>query len=182
MDNIDSFEKLNKPGIWFVYSELTQYVYSFAVELGLPIVVYSSLSKKKIQNEVVHLIKTNCIENAANEIERNWLEQEMTEYNSHGFFFYPHELNDYIPNGSFWTNYVHFDEYKILSFTNSFSHLYLIDNLPELCPNKDLSLALFYIEREAIEYKKTIIVFVSNYDTCINKTYIRNHLLLNNKR
>lgn len=177
IEKMDSFEKLNKPGVWFVYSDLTQYVYSFAVELGLPVVVYSSLSKREIQNEVVHLIKSKCIESAASEMEKDWLEQEMTEYDTHGFFFYPHELNDYVPNGSFWTNYVHFDEYKILSYTNSFSHLYLIDNLSELCPNKNLSLALFYIEREAIEYKKTIIVFVSPNDSYANERYIKNHLL-----
>ena len=57
----------------------------------------------------------------------------MTEYDNHGFFWYPEELNDFIPNGFFWNNYVFFDEFKILSFTNSFSHLYLIDNLSELC-------------------------------------------------
>ena len=34
MEKMDSFEKLNKPGIWFVHSELIQYVYSFAVGNG----------------------------------------------------------------------------------------------------------------------------------------------------
>ena len=32
MEKMDLFEKLNKPGIWFVYSDLTQYVYSFPVD------------------------------------------------------------------------------------------------------------------------------------------------------
>ena len=126
MDNMDSYEKLNKPGLWFVCSEqpateLKQYVYDFAVETGLPIVVYSNMSKKEIMNAVIDLVKAKCIENAVNENERDWLEQEMMEYNNHGFFCHPEELNDYIPNGSFWHNYVYFDEFKILSFTNSFS-------------------------------------------------------------
>ncbi len=43
MDNMDSYEKLNKPGLWFVCSEqpateLKQYVYDFAVETGVPCV------------------------------------------------------------------------------------------------------------------------------------------------
>ena len=41
MDKMDSYEKLNVPGIWFGCSEepanqLSRYVYDFAVELGLP--------------------------------------------------------------------------------------------------------------------------------------------------
>ena len=59
-------QKLNKPGLWFVCSEhpaseLKQYIYDFAVESGLPIVVYSGIPKKEIQNAVIDLIKTKCI-------------------------------------------------------------------------------------------------------------------------
>ena len=109
MAKIDSYEKLNEPGIWFVCSEkpsnqLSRYIYDLAFELGLPIVLYSSSTKKEIQNEVLGFIKAKCIEAASDELERNWLEQEMMEYNNHGFFWYPEELNDYVPNGSFWTN------------------------------------------------------------------------------
>ena len=168
MVKVKKYEKLNKPGLWFVCSEhpateLKQYVYDFAVESGLPIVVYSGMSKKEIQNAVIDLVKAKCIENVANENERDWLELEMTEYDNHGFFWYPEELNDYIPNGLFWSNYVFFDEFKILSFTNSFSHLYLIDNLSELSHDygSDYSRALTSIEQEAVEHNKTIIVFVS---------------------
>nr|WP_164131408.1 hypothetical protein [Sharpea azabuensis] len=156
MVKVKKYEKLNKPGLWFVCSEhpateLKQYVYDFAVESGLPIVVYSGMSKKEIQNAVIDLVKAKCIENVANENERDWLELEMTEYDNHGFFWYPEELNDYIPNGLFWSNYVFFDEFKILSFTNSFSHLYLIDNLSELSHDygSDYSRALTSIEQEA---------------------------------
>ena len=51
-------QKLNKPGLWFVCSEhpaseLKQYIYDFAVESGLPIVVYSGIPKKEIQNSVI---------------------------------------------------------------------------------------------------------------------------------
>ena len=51
MVKVEKYEKLNKPGLWFVCSEqpateLKQYVYDFAVESGLPIVVYSDIPKK----------------------------------------------------------------------------------------------------------------------------------------
>ena len=181
---MDSYEKLNVPGIWFVSSkepanQLSRYVYDLAVELGLPIVVYSNSTKKEIQNEVLDSIKAKCIESALDELERNWLEQEMMEYNNHGFFLYSEELNDYVPNGSFWSNYVFFDEFKILSFTNSFSKINLIDNLSELWYDDecDIFQSLPSIEKEAIEYKKTLIVFVSSNDPFANESFVKNHLL-----
>ena len=187
MDKTDSYEKFNKPGLWFVRStlpsfELCRYVYDFAVELGLPVTVFSAASKREIQNNVIEMVKKKCVDTASDELERNWLEQEMTEYNTHGQVWYPEEMYDYVPNGSFWTNYVFFDEFKILSFSNSFSNLYLIENLSELWYddiNDDNLSRLPLIEKEAIEYKKTFIVFVSSYDSCIDERYKSNRLLLN---
>lgn len=181
---MDNIEKINRPGLWFVKTshpstDLCKYVYELAVELGQPVVVLSSLSKKEIQNNVIEMIKKKCVDMASDELERNWLEQEMTEYNTHGKFWYPEEMNDYVPNGSFWSNYVSFDEFKVLSFTNTFSNLNLIDNLSELSydDDNDLLKALPLIEKEANEYKKTLIVFVSPNDTCVNESYIKSHLL-----
>ena len=185
MVTLNTIEKLNKLGLWFVKTgqpctELCRYVYELAVELGVPVVVYSSASKKEIQNNVIEMVKKKCVDMASDELERNWLEQEMTEYNTHGQFWYPEKMNDYVPNGSFWSNYVFFDEYKVLSFTNSFPNLYLIDNLSELWyeDERDIFQSLPSIEKEAVEYQKTIIVFVSSYDSCIDESYMNKHLLL----
>jgi hypothetical protein len=62
MGKVEKYEKLNKPGLWFVCSgqpatELKQYIYDFAVESGLPIVVYSGIPKKEIQNAIIERIK-----------------------------------------------------------------------------------------------------------------------------
>ena len=177
MGKVEKSEKLNKPGLWFMRSiqpakELGRYVYELTVELGRPIVVYSNSSKKEIQNTVIDLIKTKCIENAPDITERVWLEQAMSEYNTHGLICHPEERNEFIPDDSFWSEYVFFDEYKILSFTNSFSHLYLIDNLSELCHDygSDYSRAMSSIEQEAVEYKKTIIIFVTPNDSYYDST------------
>lgn len=177
MGKVEKSEKLNKPGLWFMRSiqpakELGRYVYELTVELGRPIVVYSNSSKKEIQNTVIDLIKTKCIENAPDITERVWLEQAMSEYNTHGLICHPEERNEFIPDDSFWSEYVFFDEFKILSFTNSFSHLYLIDNLSELWLDDEgnLSQSLLSIEKEAVEYKKTIIVFVSPNDSYYDST------------
>ena len=185
MVTLNTIEKLNKPGLWFVKTgqpctELCRYVYELAVELGVPVVVYSSASKKEIQNNVIEMVKKKCVDMASDELERNWLEQEMTEYNTHGQFWYPEEMNDYVPIGSFWSNYVFIDVFKILSYTNSFSNLYLIDNLSELWYNDESNLlrSLPSIEKEAVKYKKTFIVFVSSYDSCIDENYMSCRLLL----
>ena len=184
MSIVNSIEKLNRPGLWFVKTrqpctELCKYVYVLAVEFGLPVVVYSSASKREIQNNVIEMIKKKCVDMASDELERNWLEQEMTEYNTHGKFWYPEEMNDYVPNGSFWSNYVSFDEFKILSFTNTFSKLYLIDNLSELWYdeiNDDNLSRLLLIEKEAIEYKKTLVVFIASPNIEIPSEFVENHL------
>ena len=184
MGKLEKYEKLNKPGFWFVRSiqpakELGRYVYELTVELGRPIVVYSNSLKKEIQNTVIDLIKTKCIENALDITERVWLEHAMSEYNTHGFICHQEERNEFIPDDSLWSEYVFFDEYKILSFTNSFSNLYLIDNLSELYNEKESVLlqVLSSIEGEAVNHDLTIIVFLSTYDACICKSYIKNRLL-----
>ena len=103
----------------------------------------------------------------------------MTEYNTHGQFWYPEEMNDYVPNGSFWSNYVFFDEFKILSFSNTFSNLYIIDNLSDLWYdeiNDDNLSRLPLIEKEAIEYKKTLVVFIASPNTEIPSEFVENHL------
>ena len=184
MVTLNTIEKLNKLGLWFVKTgqpctELCRYVYELAVELGVPVVVYSSASKKEIQNNVVEMVKKKFVDMASDELERNWLEQEMTEYNTHGQFWYPEEMNDYVPNGSFWSNYVFFDEFKILSFSNTFSNLYIIDNLSDLWYdeiNDDNLSRLPLIEKEAIEYKKTLVVFIASPNIEIPSEFVENHL------
>lgn len=181
---MNSYEKLKVPGIWFVCSKesddnIYRYVYDLAVELGLTLVVYSNSSKKEIQNVIIGRVREKCIENTSDQLEREWLEQEMMEYDYHGFFWYPEELNDYVPDGSFWSNYVFFDEFKVLSFTNNFSNLYLIDNLSELMYDEDGDLSQFIqvVEKEAIKYKKTLIVLVSSVDCHNDECFIKNRLL-----
>ncbi len=185
MDNKDSYEKLNKPGLWFVISKnasaaLSQYVYDLAVESGIPVAVFSSTPKIEIQNRVIEKIKRKYVETASDNNERDWLEQEMKEYNNHGFFWHPEELNEYVPNGFFWSNYVQFDEYKILSFSNFFPNLYLIDNLSELWfeSGDDLPKLLPLIEKDAVNFKKTVIVFVSPTDFKLNQEFIKERIII----
>ena len=67
---MDSYEKLIKPGLRVVCSkqpatELCKYVNDLAVELGLPVVAYSSVSKKEIQNNVIEMVKKKCVDKSS---------------------------------------------------------------------------------------------------------------------
>ena len=184
MVTMDYIKKINRPGLWFVKSsqqvlDISRFVYEIAVELGQPVTILSS-QQREIQNEVFSLIRKDCLEKAADELEHDWLEQELSEYNAHGQFWYPEEMNDYVPHGSFWRNYVFFDEFKVLSFTNSFSNLYLIDNLSELWYdeiNDDNLSRLPLIEKDAVEYKKSLLVFLASSNISMTNEYIENHLI-----
>ena len=188
MDKMDFYKKLSEPGLWFVRtnhfaSEISRYIYDFAVELGLRVVVFSATSMIEIQNEVIDILKEKCLEKASDENERNWLEQELREYNVHGFFFYPEELNDYVHDGLFWEEYCHFGELRDFDLYNFTDKLYLIDSPSELSyysfeSDKEFEfLKALPLEKETIESKKTLIVFVSPTDSCIDDTFVNNHLL-----
>lgn len=61
MEIVDSFEKVIKPGLWFVRSrqpiaDVSRFVYEIGVELGQPLTVLT-FDKKEIQNEVFSLVK-----------------------------------------------------------------------------------------------------------------------------
>jgi len=110
MEIVDSLEKVIQPGLWLVRSsqpivDVSSFIYEIGIELGQPLTVLT-FAMKEIQNEVFSLVRKDCLESASDELEYNWLEQELSEYKTHGFLWHPEELNDYLPNGSFWSNYV----------------------------------------------------------------------------
>ena len=114
-------QKFFEPGLWFYktyqpMTDISKMVYELSVKNGVPVTVLSSCNTR-IQQSIIAMVKKDCIDAACNENERNWLEQEMSEYNTHGFFFHPQEMNDYVENGSFWSNYVHFNDEKWLNFS-----------------------------------------------------------------
>lgn len=175
MDKMDLYEKLNQPGLWFVDSEqLSKFVYEIGVVLGQPLTVFTS-AKKEIQNEVFSLVKKDCLEGASDEQEYNWLEQELSEYNTHGFLWHPEELNDYLPNGSFWTNYVQFDEDDWLWLDICRYNTILLDDIAKMWweDETEISRILQLVEKDAIEKGKIVFVFVSpcdglRIDKCFN--------------
>ena len=126
-------QKISEPGLWFFKSyqpttDIVNMVYELSVKSGVPVTVLSSCNKR-IQQDIIARIRHNCIDTASNENERNWLEQEMAEYNAHGFFFHPQEMNVYVENGPFWSDYVHFDDEEWLNFSCCPYDVVLIDDI-----------------------------------------------------
>ena len=178
-------KRIAEPGIWFYksnqpISEISGLVYELSVMYGVPVTVLSSCNKS-IQQDVIAKVRQNCIETASNENERNWLEQEMSEYNTHGFFWHPEEMNDYVETGSFWSNYVHFNEEDWLNFSCCPYDIVLIDDIHVLCDYEgktDLANTLPMVDADAVERNKTVVVFMSGETSNTIENFINTHLFL----
>lgn len=167
MEIVDSLDKIIRPGLWLVKSrqsvvDLSRFVYEIGVELGQPLTILSS-AKREIKDEVVALIRRNYLEGTPDKLERDWLEQELTEYYTHGFFWHPEELNDYSSGGSFWSSYVQFDADGWLSLANCSYNIILVDDPSSLWweDETDIKRILPLVEKDAIEKKKTVFVFAT---------------------
>ena len=177
-------QKFSEPGLWFYKSyqpitDISKMVYELSVMNGVPVTVRSSCNKR-IQQDIISMVRKDCIDTACSENERNWLEQEMAEYNTHGFFFHPQEMNDYVENGSFWSNYVVFDDEEWLNFSCCSYDVVLIDDIRVLCDYEgetDLANTLPMVHADAMERNKTVVVFMSGNTTETTDYFIETHLL-----
>lgn len=161
------FQKLHKPGLWVVKSmrpcwDISHFIYEMVYKGGMSVDIFST-NKKEIQNEVVAMISQDCIDNASDENERNWLEQEMAEFNTHGFFWHPEEMNDYVGNGSFWSHYAIIKDDNLLIHSNCVHSIALVDSIERLWvkEEKDIPRIITEIDSDAKVYKKSAIVFLS---------------------
>ena len=183
MEITDSMEKLTKPGLWFVKSmqpamDISRMVYEVAVKGCLALDIFTS-EKQIIQNEVIVLIIKDLIENTSDENEQGWLEQEVTEHRTHGFFWYPEEMNDYVEQGYFWRNQVVVHEINFPAPRNCCFRTAIIDSITELYYEEetDLAKSLLLQEQEFHEYGYTAIVFISDHYSGSVADFIESHLL-----
>lgn len=176
-------QKFLEPGLWFYktyqpMTDISKMVYELSVKNGVPVTVLSSCNTR-IQQSIIAMVKKDCIDAACNENERNWLEQEMSEYNTHGFFFHPQEMNDYVENGSFWSNYVHFNDEEWLNFSCCPYNVVIIEDIHVLCDYEgetDLANTLPLLQADAIERNKTVVVFLLDNASEIIANFIESHL------
>ena len=183
MEIVDSFEKIIRPGLWFVKSmqpamDISRMVYEVAVKGCLALDIFTC-EKQIILNEVIALIAKDLIESTSDENERGWLEQEATEHRTHGFFWYPEEMNDYVEEGYFWRNQVVMHEINFLAPRNCCFRTAIIDSITGLYyeGETDLAKSLFLQEQEFLEYGCTAIVFVPEHYSGTVADFIDSHLL-----
>lgn len=177
-------QKISEPGLWFVKSskpiaDMSTLIYELAVE-GCAHLYVNTQYKKEIEREVIAKVMKDRLDEAADQNERNWLEQEMSEYDEHGFFFYPEEMNDYVENGPFWKEDVYIDDYPYLSLFDYPSKAAIVEGISflPLEDERDLKDNLLTIHNEAMEYEKTMIVLVQVKDYGPATEFIETHLFV----
>lgn len=178
-------QKISESGLWFYKSylpitDISKMVYELSVRNGVPVTVLSSCNKR-IQQDIIAMVRKDCIDTAYNENERNWLEQEMAEYNTHGFFFHPQEMNEYVENGPFWSHYVFFDDNEWLNLSLCLDKVIIVEDIHVLCDYEgetDLENTLPMVHADAMERNITVVVFVSGDASDTIGNFIEAHLFL----
>ena len=176
-------KKLSEPGLWFLRSDhpmndLSSLVYELAVKTGVPVTL-QSCNKKQMQNAIISKIRHEYIKSAQTENEKNWLEDEMSEYHTHGFFFYPEEMNDYIENGSFWSEYISFYEEDKLILNNCPHKTVIVEDINAICYDDEQGYSQIFLlnYQEAIRNHCTVIVLVPAKSYGSATRFIDRHLL-----
>ena len=175
--------RMSEPGIWFIKSshptkDIGDLIYDLSVITGVPVSVVAP-NNRQIQNDIIAKVMKDCIGQASDEVEKNRLESEMAEYNTHGLFFYPNRMNDYAINGSFWSDYVFFHENEWEYVINYPGRIIIVEDLYTLSfdGEKDIVKILKYNHKDAIEKNTCIIVFVQNQNLEVANEFIENRLL-----
>ena len=176
-------KKLSESGLWFLRSkqpmeDISSLLYELAVKMGASVTVLSQ-NKKQIQNAVIAKVRQDFIKSAHTECEKNWLEDEMLEYHTHGFFFYPEEMNDFVPNGPFWYEYVSFCEEDKLVLDNCPHKTVIVEDINALCYDDEriLPQILTLNNEEAVRNHYTVIVLLLAKKCGIATRFIDRYLL-----
>jgi len=180
--------KVREPGMWFrltsrPMADIGELIYELAVISGIPVCVVSSFNRQ-LQKDIIAKVMNDCVGRASDEYEKNWLESEMAEYNAHGLFFYPEEMNDFVEGGPFWIQYVYFQGNEWEGIANYSKDVIIVDDMNTLSyyddngEMKELLNILQLNHEEAIEFGSTVIVFVHEKSFGTEKEFIESHLFV----
>ena len=180
--------KVREPGMWFrltsrPMTDISELIYELSVISGTPVNVITSFNRQ-LQKDIIAKVMNDCIGKASDENEKNWLESEMAEYNAHGLFFYPEEMNDFVEGRSFWTEYVYFRENQWEYIVNYSKEVIIVDDMNILSyyddngEVKELLKILQLNHKEAIEFGSSVIVFVHENSFGTEKEFIESHLFV----
>ena len=177
-------QKVDMPGLWFLKSsrpssDISDLIYELSVK-GCAHFFVRSQFKREIQKDVLAKVMKDYLDGASDENERNRLEQGMSEYREHGFFYYPEELNDYVENGYFWCDTAHFldDLPSMPDIINFDNNNIILEDIFELGydDEKDLLKILQLNQEDAIRINTTVIIFVQDKDYGPATEFIEKHL------
>lgn len=161
MVNFSSFIDNIKPGVWFVQSnqpvsDIARCVFNLCVTLGDSINIFTE-QVKELQSSTMDLIIQNRIASADNESEKEWLEQELSEYGAHGFFWNPEDMNHYAKNGPFWqyNAIIHNELFNVSSFCHQ---IVIVDGSTLMLQEPELD--LLEVDDDAKRFNRSILLFM----------------------
>ena len=173
--------KISEPGIWFMKSseqitDISNLIYELSVK-GCAHLFVNTQYLKEIKRDVVAKVMKDRLDEASDENERNWLEQDMSEYHEHGFFSYSEDMNEYAENGYFWRDTVILmdDLHEIGNYSND---IIILEDINDLYyeDEKDLLKILQSNHVDAVRHKDTMIILVQEKNYGPASDFIKTHL------
>ena len=174
-------KKIYEPGLWFLKSihpssDICDLVYDLAVKSGTRVLVKTQ-HNKEMQGNIITKVMKDHLDKASDQNERNWLEQDMSEYHEHGFFSYSEDMNEYAENGYFWRDTVILmdDLHEIGNYSND---IIILEDIKDLYyeDEKDLLKILQSNHVDAVRHKDTMIILVQEKNYGPASDFIKTHL------
>ena len=174
-------KKIYMPGLWFLKSrhpssDICDLVYDLAVKSGTRVLVKTQ-DNREMQGNIITKVMKDHLDKASDQNERDWLEQDMSEYHEHGFFSYSEDMNEYAENGYFWRDTVILmdDLHEIGNYSND---IIILEDINDLYyeDEKDLLKILQSNHVDAVRHKDTMIILVQEKNYGPASDFIETHL------
>lgn len=175
--------RTSTPGLWFVKSkdiikDISQQINNLAVNGGMFLQIYSS-HKERIVNTIISITTKDRLL-AAHSGDRFMIENDISYYYDTGHFLVQDELNELIPNGSFWAFQVMIQDFDplFLGYCER-GQVIFIDDINVFKRNYEGSLTdtLRHLNRLAIEEQRPVFVFVHENASELKNDFISCRLI-----
>lgn len=176
--------RTSTPGLWFVKSkdiikDISQQINNLAVNGGMFFQIYSS-HKERIVNTVISITTKDRLLAVTDPADRFMIENDISYYYDTGHFLVQDELNELIPNGSFWAFQVMIQNFDplFLGYCEK-GQVIFIDDINAFNRNYEASLTdtLRHLNRLAIEEQRPVFVFVHENASELKNDFISCRLI-----
>lgn len=141
---------------------------------GLFLQIYSS-SKESIVNTVISIATNDRLLDTTDSAQRFMIENDISYFHDTGYFLVQDELNELIPNGSFWEYQVMIQDFDPLFLCNcERGHVIFIDDINVFKRNYDGPLidSLRNLNKLAIKENRTAFIFVQDNSYALKNDFI----------